>query len=124
MPAATSEAISTPSASGSSTGVGLGPARAWARRAFRDARVRTIAFGYLFALYAYIQPVGYRHAYPTVSDRLGFARSFANNKAIRLFYGEPHDLLSVSGYAAWRVGGTLALPPKAWAKARRPFSVG
>ncbi len=109
MPAATSEAISTPSASGSSTGVGLGPARAWARRAFRDARVRTIAFGYLFALYAYIQPVGYRHAYPTVSDRLGFARSFADNKAIRLFYGEPHDLLSVSGYAAWRVGGTLAI---------------
>ncbi len=109
MSAATSEAISTPSASGSSTGVGLGPARAWARRAFRDARVRTIAFGYLFALYAYIQPVGYRHAYPTVSDRLGFARSFADNKAIRLFYGEPHDLLTVSGYAAWRVGGTLAI---------------
>jgi len=89
--------------------VGLGPARALARRTFRDARVRTIAFGYLFAAYAYIQPVGYRHAYPTVSDRLGFARSFADNKAIRLFYGEPHDLLTVSGYAAWRVGGTLAI---------------
>ena len=109
MSAATSEVISTPSASGSSTGVGLGPARALARRTFRDARVRTIAFGYLFAAYAYIQPVGYRHAYPTVSDRLGFARSFADNKAIRLFYGEPHDLLTVSGYAAWRVGGTLAI---------------
>jgi len=109
MSAATSEVISTPSASGSSTSVGLGPARALARRTFRDARVRTIAFGYLFAAYAYIQPVGYRHAYPTVSDRLGFARSFADNKAIRLFYGEPHDLLTVSGYAAWRVGGTLAI---------------
>ncbi len=76
---------------------------------FRDARTRTVAFAYLFAIYAYIQPVGYRHAYPTISDRLGFARSFANNKAIRLFYGEPHDLLSVSGYTAWRVGGTLAI---------------
>ncbi len=89
--------------------MGLAPARALARRAFRDARVRTIAFAYLFAIYAYIQPVGYRHAYPTVSDRLGFARAFAENKAIRLFYGEPHDLLSVGGYAAWRVGGTLAI---------------
>ncbi len=89
--------------------MGLGPARAHAWGALRDARVRTIAFGYLFALYAYIQPVGYRHAYPTISDRLGFARSFADNKAIRLFYGEPHDLLTVSGYAAWRVGGTLAI---------------
>jgi len=78
-------------------------------RALRDARVRTIAFAYLFGLYAYIQPVGYRSAYPTLSDRVAFARSFANNKAVRLFYGEPHDLLSVSGYAAWRVGGTLAI---------------
>ncbi len=83
--------------------------RALARRAFRDARTRTVAFAYLFAVYAYIQPVGYRHAYPTIRERLGFARSFADNKAIRLFYGEPHDLLSVSGYTAWRVGGTLAI---------------
>ncbi len=82
---------------------------ALARRAFRDARVRTISFVYLFALYAYIQPAGYRHTYPTVPDRLGFARSFGPNKALRLFYGEPHDLLTVSGYTAWRVGGTLAI---------------
>ena len=85
------------------------PASALARRAFRDARVRTISFACLFALYAYIQPVGYRHAYPTRASRLAFARSFGNNKAIRLFYGEPHNLLSVSGYSAWRVGGTLAI---------------
>ena len=90
-------------------GLGLGPGRALARRGLRDARVRTIAFGYLFAIYAYIQPVGFRHTYPTLSDRVGFARSFADNKAIRLFYGEPHDLLTVSGYTAWRVGGTLAI---------------
>ena len=89
--------------------MGLGPARALARRAFRDARVRTVAFGYLFAIYSYVQLVAYRDAYPTLSSRLAFARSFANNKAVRLFYGEPHDLLSVSGYAAWRIGGTLAI---------------
>ena len=85
------------------------PGRALARRALRDARTRTIAFAYLFALYAYIQPVGYRHTYPTTADRASFAQSFAGNKGLRLFYGEPHDLLTVSGYTAWRVGGTLAI---------------
>ena len=91
------------------TGTGFARARALARRAFRDARVRTISFGYLFAVIAYIQPVGYRDAYPTLSSRLAFAHSFADNKAIRLFYGVPHNLLTVSGYTAWRVGGTLAI---------------
>ena len=85
------------------------PVLALVRRAFRDARVRTICFVYLFALYAYIQPVGYRDGYPTIAERVGFARSFGGNKAVRLFYGEPHDLLSVNGYTAWRVGGTLAI---------------
>jgi len=75
----------------------------------RDARTRTLAFGYLFALYAYIQPAGYRHTYPTVSDRLAFAHSFAGNDALRLFYGYPYDPVTVGGYSAWRVGGTLAI---------------
>ena len=79
------------------------------RRALRDAGVRTLAFACVFAVYAYIQPIGYRHAYPTASSRLGFARSFGDDRAIRLFYGEPRNLLSVSGYSAWRVGGTLAI---------------
>jgi ABC-2 type transport system permease protein len=90
-------------------GVRLAAPRALARRAFMDARVRTISFAYLFAVIAYIQPVGYRDAYPTLSSRLAFAHSFADNKAIRLFYGVPHNLLTVAGYTAWRVGGTLAI---------------
>jgi ABC-2 type transport system permease protein len=85
------------------------PAPALVRRAFMDARVRTIAFAYLFAIYGYIQPVGYRHAYPTPHSRLEFAHSFANNKAVVVFYGKAYDLLTVGGYAAWRVGGTLAI---------------
>jgi ABC-2 type transport system permease protein len=82
---------------------------ALARRAIRDARTRTLVFAGLFALYACIQPAGYRAAYPTSTDRLAFAASFADNLGLRLFYGEPHDLLSVGGYTAWRVGGTLAI---------------
>jgi ABC-2 type transport system permease protein len=106
---AASGTLSVASTSQSHSGAGRGTALALARRAFRDARVRTIAFAYLFALYAYIQPVGYRHTYPTITERLSFARSFGPNKALRLFYGEPHDLLTISGYTAWRVGGTLAI---------------
>jgi ABC-2 type transport system permease protein len=106
---ATSAAALAPGARSSSARAGLAPARVLARRAFRDARVRTISFGFLFAAIAYIQPIGYRDAYPTLSSRLLFAHSFAENKAIRLFYGVPHNLLTVSGYTAWRVGGTLAI---------------
>ena len=79
------------------------------RRALRDARARTLGFGYLFAAVAYIQPFAYRHAYPTLLDRERFAHSFADNKAVVLFYGKAYDLLSVGGYTAWRVGGTLAI---------------
>jgi ABC-2 type transport system permease protein len=80
-----------------------------ARRTLRDARVRTIAFAYLFAAVAFIQPISYRHTYPTIADRLSFAHAFGTNKAVVLFYGKAYDLLSVGGYSAWRVGGTLSL---------------
>lgn len=79
------------------------------RRAFADARVRTISFAYLFAAIAYLNPVSYRHTYATVSERLQFAHSFANNKAVVLFYGKAYDLLTVGGYSAWRVGGILSI---------------
>lgn len=96
-------------AGGARTATGRAAALALARRGFRDGRIQTISFAYVFAAYSYIQPVGYRHSYPTAAGRLAFAHSFAHNGAIRLFYGEPHDLLTVSGYTAWRVGGTLAI---------------
>jgi ABC-2 type transport system permease protein len=95
-------------------GVIGGPALALARRAFADAKVRTLAFAYLFAIYAYIQCVGYRHSYPTLKSRIEFAQSFANNKAVVLFYGKAYDLLTVGGYAAWRVGGTIAIVAAVW----------
>jgi ABC-2 type transport system permease protein len=106
---ASSGTVVAPTAPALKTGLALAAASALARRAFRDARVRTISFAYLFAVIAYIQPVGYRDGYPTLSSRLAFAHSFADNKAIRLFYGVPHNLLTISGYTAWRVGGTLAI---------------
>jgi ABC-2 type transport system permease protein len=75
----------------------------------RDSRVRTAAFVYLFAVYAYVQPAGYRHTYPTVGDRRGFADSFAGNVGLRLLYGHPVAIQTTAGYTAWRVGGVLAI---------------
>src|SRR5262249_43607901 len=87
--------------------------RVVALRALRDAhshdRVRSCVRRLLVD-----QPVGYRHTYPTLADRRAFADSFANNKGLRLFYGEPRDLLTVGGYTAWRVGGTLTIAAAAF----------
>jgi ABC-2 type transport system permease protein len=84
------------------------------RRTFLDARTRTIAFAYVFAVYAWLESAAYRSAYPTQADRIDFSRSFAGNDAIRLFYGYPYNVVTVGGYSAWRVGGTLALAAAAF----------
>jgi polyether ionophore transport system permease protein len=85
-----------------------------AGRVLRDSRVRTGSFTLLFALVAYANAAGYSTAYPTLEERLGFAHSFGNNAMLRLFYGAPHDLVSLGGYSAWRVGGFFAILAAAW----------
>ena len=87
---------------------------ALARRAFADSRTRNASFALLFLVAAAAQVVGYRTTYPTRADRIAFARTFGDSSAIRLFYGVPHDLLTVGGYAAWRVGGILSLFAAVW----------
>jgi len=88
---------------------GGGPAGALIGRAFRDARTLTVVFTYLFAVYSFVQPVGYRRVYTTPVSREDFARSFGTNPGLRLLYGEPHNVATISGYTAWRVGGVLAI---------------
>ena len=85
-----------------------------ARRAFDDARARTASFALLFAFAGAAQVIGYRSTYPTHADRVAFAQTFGDNVAIRLFYGVPHDLLTVGGYAGWRVGGFMSLFAAVW----------
>jgi hypothetical protein len=50
-------------------------ASAIAWRALADSRVRTISFALLFILSALTQATAYREGYPTLADRLDFARS-------------------------------------------------
>jgi ABC-2 type transport system permease protein len=96
------------------TGAGVAAARAIARRALADSRVRTISFGLLFFIGALTQATAYREGYPTLAERLKFARTVGANDAARLLYGTPHDLLSVGGYVSWRVGGSLAVFAALW----------
>ena len=89
---------------------GASPGVALFRRAFLDARkFAPSRFSYVFAVYSWLQSAGYHGAYPTHADRVAFAHSFAGNDAIRLFYGYPYDVVTVGGYSAWRVGGTLVI---------------
>ena len=91
-----------------------GASAALARRTLADSRTRTISFALLFAGVAAAQVVGYRKAYPTVAARMQFAASFGANKSLRLFYGVPHDLLTVGGYTAWRFGGFVSIFAAMW----------
>jgi ABC-2 type transport system permease protein len=84
------------------------------RRALVDSRARTVSFALLFAGASAAQVIGYRTTYPTRADRVAFAHGFGNNAAVRLFYGVPHDLLTVGGYAGWRVGGFMSIFASVW----------
>lgn len=88
--------------------------RAILGRTLAGSRVRDISYASMFALVAYANVVGYRSAYPTIAAREGFVRAFGSNASVRLFYGEPHELLSIGGYTAWRVGGSLAIVAAVW----------
>jgi ABC-2 type transport system permease protein len=85
-----------------------------ARRTWADGRIRTWSFAGLFFITSYANVVAYRSTYPALSDRLALARSLGTNDAVRLFYGRPYDLLTVGGYAAWRIGGVLTLLAAVW----------
>jgi ABC-2 type transport system permease protein len=88
--------------------------RAVARRAFADGRVRTFSFAALFALVTWANFSGYKSVYTTPASREQFQRTFANNTATRLFYGKPHNLLTVGGYMAWRNAGVMVLFAAVW----------
>ncbi|MGI8803342.1 MAG: polyketide antibiotic transporter [Solirubrobacteraceae bacterium] len=89
-------------------------ARALAGRLVAAARTRTAAFAYLFVAVSYATVTGYASAYPTVADRLALAHTFGGNVAARLFFGQPLDLLTVGGFAAWRGVGLLAVFAAMW----------
>jgi ABC-2 type transport system permease protein len=90
------------------------PASALTLHAIRGERVRMGVMTAIAVLYALANVVGYRQAYPTQASRDEFARAFADNIALRLFYGIPHDLASVGGYVEFRAMGMIGILGSAW----------
>ena len=87
----------------------MSPREALVRRGLAAARGRTLGFAALFGAAAALQGTTYRSTYPTLADRLELARSFGANRALRLLYGAPHELLTVGGWLAWRLGALTVL---------------
>lgn len=84
------------------------------RQALREERTRLLVIAAIAALYAAATVIGFRDTYGTTVERVRFARAFAGNPALRLFYGEPHDLASVAGYAEFRLVGLLSVVLAGW----------
>jgi ABC-2 type transport system permease protein len=91
------------------------PLTAVGRRALRGERVRLGVVAAIAALYTATNVIGYRDTYPTEAARQRFAAAFGDNPALRLFYGVPHDLASVAGYAEFRIVGLLSVLVAGWA---------
>jgi ABC-2 type transport system permease protein len=85
------------------------------RHALRQERVRLGVISAIVALYAVANVVGYRDSYPTAAGRLRFAAAFKDDLALRLFYGVPHGLASVGGYAEFRLVGMMSVLIAGWA---------
>ena len=73
-----------------------------------------LSFALLYGLISLTMVAGYRHSYPTPRERAMFAQSFGANKAVRLFYGAPHDLLTIGGYTEWRLVGVGSIFAAVW----------
>ncbi len=91
------------------------PAGELIRSSWRLERTRLAVFAAILAAMCTATVAGFRDAYPTLAQRERFAAAFKDNLALRLFYGIPHDLVSVAGYAEFRLGGLLAVALAGWA---------
>ncbi len=68
-----------------------------ARRTIRSATFVALALGGFVAS----KTIGYADLYPTVQDRMSSAAIYLNNVGLKVLFGTPHHLETVSGYASW-----------------------
>ena len=91
-----------------------GPPVALLGHALRLQRRQATAWSLGIALVALSGVAGYRSAYPTQAARDQIARNLEGNPAFNALYGEPHQLQTVTGFAAWRVGGVFVIIAAVW----------
>jgi ABC-2 type transport system permease protein len=82
-----------------------------ARRTIRSAAFLALAFG----AYVASKAAGYAAAYPTAASRAKVAASLGNNIGLRVFFGAPNHISTVTGATAWNTGGVMVLIVAIWA---------
>ncbi len=81
-----------------------------ARRTLRSATV----WGYIFGAYTASKTIGYAKAYPTMASRLQIAHNFGSNLGLTALLGQPHNLETIPGYAAWNTLSVLTIVGSIW----------
>jgi ABC-2 type transport system permease protein len=82
---------------------------ALARFMLRRDRVLLPVWIAILASFPIITASSFQGLYPTLADRLKFARTIEGNTTFTLLYGPPRALDTIGGLTAWRTGSTLAV---------------
>jgi ABC-2 type transport system permease protein len=85
------------------------------RRQLRADRTWWIVVTLLIAVFNVAQLQGYRSVFPDAATRDRLLSAFANNDALRLFYGYPFDIGNATGWLAWRNMSTIDIIMGIWA---------
>lgn len=86
-------------------------ARFVARRTLKSATI----WAFIFGCYTASKMVGYAQAAPNEAARAKLAQSFGNNVGLNALLGVPHNLATVSGYAAWNTFSVVTIIGSIWA---------
>lgn len=81
----------------------------------RVSRTWWIVMAYLMAIFNVIQLQGYQSVFPSPQTREALLSTFANNSALRIFYGYPFDISNATGWMAWRNMSTIGMAMAVWA---------
>lgn len=85
-------------------------ARFVAARTLRSASFLALIFG----LYVASKAIGYAQTYPTAHERATIAASFANNVGLKMLFGPPNHLETITGYVIWNTLPMMAMIGAVW----------
>jgi ABC-2 type transport system permease protein len=86
-------------------------ARFVARRTLKSAAV----WAFIFGSYTASKTVGFAQAAPTAAARAKLLHTFGNNVGLNALLGVPHNIDTMSGYAAWNTFSVVTIIGAIWA---------
>jgi ABC-2 type transport system permease protein len=82
-----------------------------ARRTLRSATL----WAFIFGIYTASKTLGFAAAAPTAAARDKLAASLGNNAGLNALLGTPHNINTVTGYAAWNTFSVIMIVGSIWA---------